>query len=194
MTDPYWDELGIAWCAITPQVNVSIPRLKSRLHRQSVLINTGLALGLILGAAGYLLGVFTIWQGCTTETWNFIIRGIAILFISVLLSISWVWVFSLRSSDHAKALSEMIDLVIVRAERMLIVIRLGLYACAVSAVLGSLGTVIRTHLSRPPALSPFVDLAVLAVLALGFFFFGRYTRTNLKKMKHLKQVLDMDKV
>src|SRR4029078_2476037 len=36
--DAYWDELGIAWCAIKPEVNVIAPRLKARLRRQSLLI------------------------------------------------------------------------------------------------------------------------------------------------------------
>ena len=155
---------------------------------------TGLAFGLILSIAGFLLGVFTIWRGCTTGAFNFIIRGIAILAISGLLSISWSQLLPVRASDYAKSLSEMIDLVIARSERMLILIRLGLYACAVAAILGSLGAIIRTHLTRQPALPPVVDLAVLLILGLGFFFFGRYTRGHLEKMKYLKQTLATDEV
>ena len=194
MTDPYWEKLGITWCITNPQVNIIMPRLKSRLRRQSLFIMTGLAFGLILSIAGFLLGVFTIWRGCTTGAFNFIIRGIAILAISGLLSISWSQLLPVRASDYAKSLSEMIDLVIARSERMLILIRLGLYACAVAAILGSLGAIIRTHLTRQPALPPVVDLAVLLILGLGFFFFGRYTRGHLEKMKYLKQTLATDEV
>lgn len=193
MTDPYWDELGIAWCAINPQVNVIMPRLKSRLRRQSLLIMTGLVFGLILGVAGFLLGGFTIWRGWATGTWNFITRGIAIVAISGILSIAWWRLLPMRASEHAKALSEMIDLVVARAEKMLIVIRLGFFACVVAAVFGLIGTAFRTRSSRPPAMSLITDFAVLAILAIGLFFYGRHTRIHLEKMKHLKQVLAADK-
>jgi MFS family permease len=193
MTDPYWDELGIAWCAVNPEVNVIMPRLKSRLRRQSLLIMAGLAFGLILSVAGFLLGGFTIWQGWATGTWNFITRGIAVVAISGILSVAWWRLLPVRASEYAKALSEMIDLIIARAERMLIVIRLGFVACVVAAVFGLIGTAIRTHISRPPAISPIADLAVLGILALGLFFYGRHARIELKKMKHLKQVLAADR-
>ena len=61
----------------------------------------------------------------------------------------------------------MIDLAIARAQRTLVTIRLGLYACAVAAVFGLVGTAIRTYLTRPPRMSPVVDLAVLVMVALG---------------------------
>jgi len=192
-SDPYWDELGIAWYAIDPQVNLIMPRLKARLRRQSLLLMASLVFGLPLSVAGFLLGVFTIWRGWNTGTWNFVTRGVAVVAISALLSTAWYRMLPFRARAEAKALLEMIDLDIARAERMLIIIRLGLCMCAVAAVFGLLGTAIRTHFSRPPALSPIADLAVLAVLALGLFFSGRHTRTHLEKMKHLKQSLATDK-
>jgi hypothetical protein len=192
-SDPYWDELGVAWCAINPQVDVIMPRLRSRLRRQSLLIMAGLVLGLPLCVAGFLLGAFTIWRGWTTGTWNFVTRGVTLVAISALLSIALSRLLPVRAGDDARALSEMIDLAIARAARTLMTIRLGLYACAVAALLGLLGTVIRTYSARPPAMSPIVDLAVLAIFAMGLFFYGRNTRIHLEKMKHLKRALATDK-
>ena len=54
--DAYWDELGIAWCAIEPEVNAMTPRLEARLRRQSLLITAVLILGLPLIVAGMLVG------------------------------------------------------------------------------------------------------------------------------------------
>ncbi len=88
--DPYWDEWGVAWSAINPDVTIIAPRLKARLRRQSLLIMAGLLTGLPLSAVGILLGVLTIWSGWTTGTWNFVTRGIAIGAISAILAIGGV--------------------------------------------------------------------------------------------------------
>lgn len=190
--DAYWDELGIAWCAINPEINVIAPRLKARLRRQSFLIMAGLVTGLPLSAAGLLLGMLTIWSGWTTGTWNFVTRGIAIGSISVIFGVAVSLLLPVRASDSARALSEMIDLAIARAQRALVTIRLGFYACGVAAVFGLVGTAIRTYLARPPRMSPVVDLAVLAIFALGLFFYGRHIKVNLEKLRYLKHALAMD--
>jgi MFS family permease len=188
-TDAYWDELGIAWSAINPDINVIMPRLKSRLRRQSFLIRAGVAIGILLAAGGFIIGVVTIWRGWTTDTWNFVTRGIAILAVSALLSIAVSLLLPVSASGDVKALAEMIDLAIARAERTLKTIRLGFYACAVVAVLGLAGTAIRTYLSRPPSVSPIIDLAVLAIFALGLFLYARHTRVDLAKYRCLKKAL-----
>jgi hypothetical protein len=190
--DAYWDELGVAWCAINPEINVIMPRLQSRLRRQSVLIMASIVIGLPLSVAGIVLGLGTIWIGWTTGTWNFVTRGVAIVAISIILSIAISSLLRVRASGDARALSEMIDLAIARAERTLIAIRLGFYACAVATVLGLLGTAIRTSLNRLPALSPIVDLAVLAIFALGLFLCGRQARINLARFRYLKRALASD--
>jgi hypothetical protein len=187
--DPYWDELGIAWCAIQPDIAVLMPRLQARLRRQSALIAASLFLGVPLAAAAFILGVWTIWSGWATGTWNFVTRGVTLVAISALLSMAVSSLLRVRASAGARALPEMIDLSIARAERTLKTIQLGFYACAVAAVLGLLGTAIRTHLSRPPALPPAVDLAVLATFALGLFLYGRRARVTLAKFRYLKLAL-----
>jgi hypothetical protein len=188
-TDAYWDELGVAWSAINPDINVIMPRLKSRLRRQSFLIRAGVAIGTLLAAGGFVIGVVTIWKGWTTDAWNFVTRGIAILAVSALVSIAVSLLLPVRASGDVKSLAEMIDLAIARAERTLKTIRLGFYACAVLAVLGLAGTAIRTYLSRPPWVSPIIDVAVLAILALGLFLYARHISVDLAKYRYLKKAL-----
>jgi hypothetical protein len=190
--DAYWDELGIAWCAIKPEVNVIAPRLKARLRRQSLLITAGLVVGLPFSAAGLLLGALTIWTGLTTGTWNFVTRGLAIGVISAIVAIAVSLLLPVRASEAARALSEMIELAIARAQRTLAMIRLGFYACAVAVVFGLIGTAIRAYLASPPRMSPVVDLAVLGVFALGLFLCSRRVRVNLEKLRYLKRALAVD--
>jgi len=190
--DAYWDELGIAWCAIKPEVNVIAPRLKARLRRQSLLITAGLVIGLPFSAAGLLLGALTIWTGLTTGTWNFVTRGLAIGVISAIVAIAVSLLLPVRASEAARSLSEMIELAIARAQRTLAMIRLGFYACAVAVVFGLIGTAIRAYLASPPRMSPVVDLAVLGVFALGLFLCSRRVRVNLEKLRYLKRALAVD--
>jgi MFS family permease len=187
--DAYWDELGVAWSAINPDINVIMPHLKSRLRRQSFLIRAGVAVGILLAAGGFIIGALTIWKGWATDSWNLVTRGIAVLVISALVSIAMSLLLPVRASADVKALAEMINLAIARAERTLKTIRLGFYACAVAAVLGLAGTAIRTYQSRPPSVSPAMDLAVLAIFALGLLLYARHTRVDLAKYRCLKRAL-----
>jgi hypothetical protein len=190
--DAYWDELGIAWCAIHPETDTVMPRLKSRLRRQSFLIAVCLIIGLLLGIASAVLGAFTLWIGWTGGAWNFVTRGFALLAVSVILAIASFSLLPVSASGQARALPDMIDLTIARAERMLVAIRLGFLACAVVAVLGLVGTEMRTYSGRPPALSPILDLAVLAIMALGLFLYNRHVTVMLAKFQYLKDVLAKD--
>jgi hypothetical protein len=190
--DAYWDELGVAWRALNPDTGVIAPRLRARLRRQSLLILVGVVAGLPLSVAGVLLGAFTIWRGWSTGTVNFITRGIAIGAMSVLLAMAVSVLLPVRASEAARAVSNMIDLAIARAQRTLITIRLGMYACVVAAVLGLAGTAIRTSLAGPPRLSPVVDVAVLAIVALSLFIGAGRVRISLAKLRALKHALGTD--
>jgi hypothetical protein len=132
------------------------------------------------------------WSGLTTGTWNFVTRGVAIGLMSAIAAVAVSLLLPVRASDAARALSEMIDLAIARTQRTLAMIRLGFYACGIAVVFGLVGTVIRTHLTRPPLMSPAVDLAVLAVVVLGLFFCSRRVRINLEKLRYLKRALALD--
>ncbi|HZF27569.1 MAG TPA: hypothetical protein VE907_00485 [Gammaproteobacteria bacterium] len=190
--DAYWDELGIAWRAIKPEIATLTPRLEARLRRQSLSITAALVVGLPLSAAGLLLCVFTIWSGLATGTWNFVTRGVAIGLMSSMAAIALSMLLPVRASDAAGVLSEMLDLAIARAQRALATIRLGYYVCAVAAVFGLVGAATRTYLTSPPQLSPAVDLAVLAVFVLGLFLCDRRVRVNLEKLRYLKRVLAVE--
>jgi len=190
--DPFWDELGVAWSAINPDIDVIMPRLQSRLRRHSILITASLVLGLPLSLAGFLLGVYTIWIGWTSGASHFVTRGISLVAIATILSFAMLSLLRVRAGGDSLALSEMLDLAISRAEKTIVAIRLGICACGVAAFLGLVGTVMRAQISRPPALSPLFDLAILAILALGLFLYGRRTTSDLAKYRHLKGVLMLD--
>jgi hypothetical protein len=190
-SDDYWDELGVTWCAIDPDTSAIKPRLEARLRRQTEWITAGLVIGLPLGVAGVLLGVVTICLGFLGP-WNFVTRGIAILAMSVILTIA-VWSLQpVRSVDATRALSQMIDLAIDRGQRTLSLIRAGLYSCVIATVFGLVGTVIRTHLGNPPKMSPVVDLVIVALLALVLGLYGRQIRTDLARYRALKRALAGD--
>ena len=190
--DAYWDELGVEWRALNPDPDIIGPRLKSRLRRQSLLIRAGLMTGLLLSAGGVILSLITIWMGWTTGTWNFVTRGIAIGAISVLLAMAVSVLLPVRGGDAARAVSDLLDLAIARAQRTLVAIRLGLYACVVAAVFGLAGAAIRTHFTGPPRISPVADVTALAIVALGLFLRVRHVRTSLAKLRALKHALGVE--
>jgi hypothetical protein len=142
-----------------------------------------------LGVAGCVIGPITIWIGATTGAWHFIVRGVAILAVAIMLGAAASALASVRGGDGARALPEMIDLSIRRATRTLLVIRLALMACATVAILGVAGTAIRSALSRLPAMSPLIDLALLGLVALGLALYRRQVGTDLAKFEYLKRVL-----
>lgn len=195
MTEPpdgKWDELGVTWRAVDPQVNVIAPRLEARLHRQSEWMVAGLVIGLPLCAAGVVLGVATIFIGGRSGAWNFITRGIAIIVMSTILAFALWSLLRVRSLGATSALSEMIDLAIDRAQKTLSLVAAGLYTCLIAAVFGLVGTAIRTHLGRPPMMSPIVDLVMVALIALVLFLCGRKIRLEREKYRSLKQALALD--
>src|SRR3984885_4499867 len=190
-SDDYWDELGVTWCAIDPDTSAIKPRLEARLRRQTEWITAGLVIGLPVGGAGVFLGVGTICLGFLGP-WNFVTRGIAILAMSVILTIA-VWSLQpVRSVDATRALSQMIDPAIDRGQRTLSLIRAGLYSCVIATVFGLVGTVIRTHLGNPPKMSPIVDLVIVALLALVLGLYGRQIRPALARYRALKRALAGD--
>jgi hypothetical protein len=192
--DVFWDDLGIAWCAIHSEINTFKPCLEKRLRRESLLITACIAAGLLLGFGGTLLGVFTLWSGWTSETWNFVTRGAALVAGSSMLVIAALELLPVRANDQASPLPSMIDLTIARSERLLATIRLGMLVCAIAAALGLAGTAIRTYFSRPPAVSPILDLTALALIALGLFLYSRRINVQLAKFRYLKHTLAVDSI
>jgi Flp pilus assembly pilin Flp len=191
-SDDYWDDLGVTWCAIDPNVSVIASRLEVRLRRQSRWITAGLVIGLPLGLAGILLGVASLVIGGISGQWHFVTRGIAIIAMSAILTFALASLLDVRSGSATRAVSEMIDLAVERGQRTLSLIRSGLYACVIAAVFGLVGTAIRTHFGQPPKLSPIVDLVIVGLIALVLFLYGRQVRFELGKYRALKQALALD--
>jgi hypothetical protein len=193
--DAYWDELGIAWCAVHPETEVIIPRLKARLRVQSFLIAAGVVLGLLFGVAGALLGTYSVWRGWTIGLWNFVARGVALVAVSAIPAVAALRLLPVMLGAQARALPDMINLTIARAERLLVAIRLGLLTCAVLAAQELAVMFFRAYSGRPPAMPLVLELAVLAILAflaLGFFFYGRHINLTRRKFRYLKDALAMD--
>jgi hypothetical protein len=193
--DAYWDELGIAWCAIHPEPDAIMPRLKSRLRRQSFLIAAYVVTGLLFGLAGALLGAYSVWRGWTIGLWNFVARGVVLVAVSAIPAVAALGLLPVMTGDQARALPDMIDLTIARAERLLVAIRLGVLACAVVAALELAGMAIRAYSGRLPAMPLVLELAVLAILAiltLALIFYGRHVSVTLTKFQYLKDALAKD--
>lgn len=186
--DKYWDDLGIAWRAIEVDVDALTPRLQSRLRRQSFLIGVALGLGVPMAVGGIVLGAVTVWWGWTGAVWNFVTRGIAVVVIAGLAMTALLSIVSIRGND-ARALAEMVDLAIRRASASLAVIRIGLLSCAIAAVLGVIGAVIRTRAGSPPALSPAVDVAVLGLVTVILLAYRQRANATLAKMRYLEHAI-----
>jgi uncharacterized membrane protein len=187
--DDYWDDLGVAWRAINPDASAIAPRIEARVRRQSALIVATIVIGLPLSAFSLGLGVFTIWTGWTSGSWNFVTRGAAIAAIAILMAIAILSLLAVRHGRAAAAVSDMLDLSIARAQRTLFGLRLGMAVCGIAAVMGVAGTVIRSRLTRPPQMSPIVDLLLLALCALGLFAWGRNVRLHLGRLRAVKRAL-----
>jgi LytS/YehU family sensor histidine kinase len=112
--------------------------------------------------------------------------------MSTILTIAVYSLVPVISQGTTRALSEMIELAIDRAQRILSLVRAGLYSCVIAAVFGLVGTAIRTHLGRPPKLSPIVDLVILGLIALVLFLYRRQLRMELGKYRALRQALAVD--
>jgi uncharacterized membrane protein (UPF0136 family) len=193
--DAYWDELGIAWCAVHPETEIIIPRLQHRLRGQSVLITAGVVAGLLFGLAGALLGAYSVWRGWTIGLWNFVVRGVVLVAVSAIPAVAAMGLLPVMLGDQARALPDMINLTIARAERLLVAIRPGLLTCAVLAALELAGMAFRAYSGRPPAMPLVLELAVLAILAilaLGFFFYERHINVTRRKFRYLRDALAGD--
>jgi hypothetical protein len=190
--DPYWDELGVAWCAIKPGVEPTSARLRSWVRRQSLLIAIGLVIALPLGVLGVLLGLYTIVVGLHTGAWFFVTRGMTIALISVIVLYAWSMLLPVRASENANAMSDMVDLAILRTERILVAVRLSYYACTIVLVGGLVGAHIRATMGKPSQGPVYIYSAILAIIAIGAFLYGREMRQVLEKFNHVRRVLRSD--
>jgi hypothetical protein len=191
-SDPHRDEREVACDAIDPNLRAIASRLPLRLRRQSQWMAVAVAIGMLFGAMGVLLGLATIGIGLSYHIWNFLTRGAAIIAMSVITMLATWPLQHTISLDAAQALSQMIDLAIDNARKTLSLVRAGLYCCVIAAVFGLVGNAIRTHFGRPPKMSPIVPLAILALVALAAIVWGLQTQLELGKYRSLKRALAAD--
>jgi len=185
--EPYWDELGVAWRTIEPDIERALPDLQVRLHRQSLAIAAALGLGVPLCIGGIALGTFTIWRGSATHTWNFVTRGIAIALISVVLFHALASLLPFRKRPDAQNLSAMLDLVTARLRRTLFLLRAAISACGIAAAFGIAGSIIRERAGSSPHLSPVVDLILIGLIAVLFSLCARTVSTMARKFDYLRR-------
>ncbi|HWG77842.1 MAG TPA: hypothetical protein VN660_13775 [Steroidobacteraceae bacterium] len=189
--DAYWDELGIAWRATNPDLNVITPKLMTRLRWQRIVMLGMMAAGIALSIAGLILGIYTLVAAFSAHIWNFVTRGLAIIVISLLFALaSWSVREGLRT--HTRSLMEMIDASISRAEGLSRAVQMGYWVCAVAAVFGLVGEAIRARLYHPAAMSPIGSLILLAVSCAALFFYHRHVRSDLARFRYLRGALRSD--
>lgn len=187
--DAYWDELGVAWKAMNP--DIATPRLKTKLRRQTVLAGVAVFAGLPLCVAGLALGAWTVWRGVTAEAWFFVTRGIAILVISLLGGFA-AWSFNSTRTGNTDSLAAMIALALRRAERWLGAIRLGFAGLGIAAFLGTLGYELRIQMGKPSAMPLAPALVMLAVLALVLVMLHAKAVQEVAKFRYLQALLSED--
>ena len=187
MTEPFWDELGIGWKAV-PAPAQQARKLEGRFRRQSAQIRLAVFLAALFGTLGSALGVFTLWQGWRLGAVNFGVRGVAVLSVAAILWLVAATLWSVRRDD-ARSLKNFAERGLARARRSRMAAAYALAGCSVVAVLGVVGTILRTAADRPPALSPYIDLAILALMALVLEALRRRFRSEEARFEYLFQAL-----
>ena len=187
--DAYWDELGLAWTATSPEIIA--PRIRESLRRQSVFTALAVFAGLPISLAGAALGVWTLWHGAFAQAWFFVTRGTAILLMSLMAGLAASSFIPLLG-DGTQSVAAMIASALARAQRWHKAVRLGYLGLAVAALFGTAGYFLRMEAGKPPALSPLEPMVLLALLALVLFLLQRKTRDDIAKYRYLQRLLLKD--
>jgi hypothetical protein len=187
--EPFWDELGIAWQALSPTPAIQLDRMKAHFRREALQIRLAVFFAALFGTLGIVLGLFTLWQGWRLGAVNFGVRGVAVLIVAGILWMMVATLWQVRRGDGARSLSDFAELGLARAKRSRRAVVLALAGCTVAAVLGVAGTILRTRADHPPALSPYIDLLVLAVIAVIVEALRRRFRGEEARFAYLRSAL-----
>ena len=190
--DPFWDELGIGWRTVEVDTSAVVSKLEPQLRRQSLAATVGLWLGTPAALAALLLGGATMWIGAKTHAWNFLTRGLAIVIVAGLAMRSLWLLFESRRAPDAKPLTKALSVAVYRIERTISIVRLALAACVTAAVLGTAGTIIRMKTSTPPALSPIVDLIIVALIFVALVLYLQQSKRDAAKFRYLLRSVSED--
>jgi len=188
--DAYWDELGLAWTAISPDIIAT--HLKENLRRQSIFTALAVFATFPISLAGIALGIWTLWHGAFAQAWFFVTRGTAILMMSLMAGFAASSFIPLLA-DRTQSVAAMIASALARAQRWHKAVRLGYLGLAVAALFGTAGYFLRVQAGKPPALSPLEPLVLLALLALVLFLLQRKARDDIAKYRHLQRLLLEDR-
>lgn len=187
--EPFWDELGIAWQAAAPALDVPLQRMKAHFRRESHLLRGAIVAAAIAGAALLAISAFTFLQAWRLAAWNFGTRGLALLIAGAALWLIVRALWPVRGSDNARSLSDFADLGFARATKGLRVCALSFAVCGAAAALGVIGAVFRTMAGHPPAVPVAIDLALLALFAGGVASERRRFLREQARFAHLRQAL-----
>jgi hypothetical protein len=184
--DVFWDELGVSWRASIREAGMMSSRLEARLRLQSALVTAGTVGSAAVSLLGFCLAAWTLWIGWSSHAWNFLTRGAAIAIVSFLAGMA---ALALRTRDTAetRSLRGMLQMSVARTERLIRAADLGCYSLVILALGGTIGSVIRSRLGRPPAISPVEDLLALAIAGLALVWYRRNQAHALRKLRHLSQ-------
>ncbi|HZQ42694.1 MAG TPA: hypothetical protein VFA99_05550 [Acidobacteriaceae bacterium] len=189
----YWDNLGVAWRASSSDIQRVTPLLQARLRRQAFGIGISVTLGLPLCVAALVLGILTIWHGWTAGIWNFVTRGTAIVLISALLIRALTSFLPFRARTGTQSLADMLEIASARIRRTLFLIGAAIAACVISAAFGLAGAALRIHAGSPPHLSPFIDLAIIALIIAFLWLYARTLSAEADKFEYLQRTLAADR-
>lgn len=184
--DPFWDELGLSWRASIRDAEPVSARLKAYLKLQSALLTAGTLAAAAIGLLSLGLAGWALWVGWTSQTWNFISRGVTLGAVA-LLAIMVTLALHARSAVETRSLRDTLQLAIVRTERLLRATHLACYSLVILAAGGVVGYALRVRLGRPPSISPIEDLLAVSLAALGLVWFGWIQARALRRFRHVSR-------
>ena len=184
--DAFWDEMGISWRATIADEGLFSARLKDRVRLQSLLARAAITGGLLAVPLGTALASWTLWIGWSGEAWNMITRGITLAAVSLLVLVAVMALWS-GSGGETSSLRRMLIALIARTQRLVLAADLGCIALVLLAGGGAIGWALRTRVGHPPALSPLIDLLVLALAAIILLWFRWSQAGALVRYRALQQ-------
>lgn len=182
--DAFWDELGVSWRASIPDPGLVSSRLEARLKLQSALLTAGTIAAASLGALSLGLAAWALWIGWTNQVWNFIARGVTLAAVS-LLAIMASLALRIRDRAATRSLQEMLQVSIIRTERLIRATDLACYSLVILAVGGMIGYAVRIRLSGAPAVSPVEDLLMLLLAGLVLIWIRLSQARALRRYEHI---------
>lgn len=191
--DAFWDELGVSWRASIPDSGLIFSRLEARLRLQSALITAGTVVGYAISFLGLGLASWAFWVGWSSHVWNFVTRGMTLGIVSFL-AIMAILALRTGSGMETRSVQEMLQVSIVRTERLIRAADLTCCAVLILALGGIAGYFLRIRVAHPPAVSPVEDLLALALAALALVWYRRSQAHSLRKYRHLSQALGSDEL